>query len=307
MKGHNIILKIILGILMILVLSLGVFFVTGVVSENDKISADTNTVKTAIISEEQAKQIASSVATGTMGEVELETVDNKQIYSVEFNALKDGNEMEYDVHIDAETGEVLKIEREDELTKEELTLVKVKVTEEQAKQIALSTVKGEVTEVEIEKVDGNYVYEVEISQENTETDVRVDVNTGQILSIESGLKDQDDEDDYNEKDGSEDQDDDENYNNDKTEDYTSTASSSIKPKSTLQSTTNTANTDAGTTINAPITREQAEQIALTEVGGKVTDFEKKGNAWEIELKVDKQEVDVLVDLTTGKILNIEYD
>ena len=307
MKGHNTILKITLGFLMILMLSLGVFFVTGIVSEKNKTSADTNTIKTAIISEEQAKQIASSVANGTMGEVELETVDNKQIYSVEFNLLKDGNEVEYDVHIDAETGKVLKIEREDELTKEELTLVKVKVTEEQAKQIALSTVKGEVTEFEIEKVDGNYVYEVEISQENTETDVRVDVNTGQILSIESGLKNMEDEDDYNEKDENEDQDDDENYNNDKTEDYTSTASSSIKLKSTLPSTTNTANTDAGTTINAPITREQAEQIALAEVGGKVTDFEKKGNAWEIELKVDKQEVDVLVDITTGKILNIEYN
>ena len=60
-----------------------------------------------------------------------------------------------------------------------------KITEEQAKKIALERIPGKVTDVAIEKKGGKNVYVIEIqSLEQGEKDVFVDVETGKIIGTD---------------------------------------------------------------------------------------------------------------------------
>ena len=60
-----------------------------------------------------------------------------------------------------------------------------KITEEQAKVIALKAMPGKVTKVVIEKRKGKTVYAVEIQSETKgEKDVWVDVVTGKVVGID---------------------------------------------------------------------------------------------------------------------------
>ncbi|MDE5458781.1 hypothetical protein GWE18_39815 [Bradyrhizobium sp. CSA112] len=60
-----------------------------------------------------------------------------------------------------------------------------KITEEQAKKIALERIPGEVTDVVIEKKRGKNVYVIEIqSPEQGEKDVFVDIETGKIVATD---------------------------------------------------------------------------------------------------------------------------
>jgi uncharacterized membrane protein YkoI len=67
----------------------------------------------------------------------------------------------------------------------ELTPPGAKITEEQAKKIALERIPGKVTDVTIERKRGKNVYVVEIqSPEQGEKDVLIDMVTGQIIGTE---------------------------------------------------------------------------------------------------------------------------
>ena len=60
-----------------------------------------------------------------------------------------------------------------------------KITEEQAKKIALERIPGKVTDVAIEKKGGKNVYVIEIqSPEQGEKDVFVDIETGKIIGTD---------------------------------------------------------------------------------------------------------------------------
>jgi uncharacterized membrane protein YkoI len=60
-----------------------------------------------------------------------------------------------------------------------------KITEEQAKKIALERIPGKVTDVAIEKKGGKNVYVIEIqSPEQSEKDVFVDIETGKIIGTD---------------------------------------------------------------------------------------------------------------------------
>ena len=59
-----------------------------------------------------------------------------------------------------------------------------KITQEQAKKIALERIPGEVTEVTIERKKGKEVYVIEIQTSKGETDVFVDMESGKIVGTE---------------------------------------------------------------------------------------------------------------------------
>ena len=60
-----------------------------------------------------------------------------------------------------------------------------KITEDQAKAIALKTIPGKVTKVVIEKKKGKMVYVVEImSEKKGEIDVFVDIVTGKVIGTD---------------------------------------------------------------------------------------------------------------------------
>jgi uncharacterized membrane protein YkoI len=64
--------------------------------------------------------------------------------------------------------------------------VGAKITEEQAKQVALQKIPGEVTDATIEKKLGKMVWVIEIVAQNggVETDVLVDLVSGEVLGVE---------------------------------------------------------------------------------------------------------------------------
>lgn len=75
-------------------------------------------------------------------------------------------------------------ENDDDAT---LANVTVALTEDQAKTIALDSIQdGSFVSIELEDEDGVIVYGVEILSGNTENDVKVDANTGEILKTETG-------------------------------------------------------------------------------------------------------------------------
>ena len=91
----------------------------------------------------------------------------------------------------------------------ELQEEKHHISENEAKEIALKKVKGEIIGVELEKDDGTTYYEVKIKRSNNIYEVEVDANTGKIVEVERegpNDNDNDDDDDYDD-DGDEDIDD----------------------------------------------------------------------------------------------------
>jgi uncharacterized membrane protein YkoI len=101
-------------------------------------------------------------------------------------------------------------EKED---KEDINLSKanVKISREEAKNIALSSQKdAKVLKVELEDEDGTIVYGVEVQTAQKKYDIKIDANTGKILkseaddekegkSIENESKNTNDKDDINEE------------------------------------------------------------------------------------------------------------
>lgn len=74
------------------------------------------------------------------------------------------------------------------------------LSEEQAIEIALLEVAGEVQEVELDDEDGMMVYEVEIlGADGSEYEVEIAADTGEVLETEA--EDEDDQDDDDDTDG----------------------------------------------------------------------------------------------------------
>lgn len=66
------------------------------------------------------------------------------------------------------------------------------LSEEQAVQIALLEIDGDVQEVELEREDGKMVYEIEIlNAEGQEFEVEIAADTGAVLEIEAEDDDHD--------------------------------------------------------------------------------------------------------------------
>jgi uncharacterized membrane protein YkoI len=65
-------------------------------------------------------------------------------------------------------------------------LASKKLSESEAKAIALKKVPGEITDIAIEKFKGKDAYFVEVAADNgPETDVVIDIDTGEVLRVES--------------------------------------------------------------------------------------------------------------------------
>jgi len=188
-RTEKVVLKVALGFLAVLILGISSLLVVALM--NDEGADSAATVNDQGISRQQAIALASSVVEGKVTEVEF----GDGIYEVE---IMDG-ETEYDIEIDAATGKVIKVEKENELGRRDLEVIKPKISEDQAKKIALSNVEGKVTDLEAKKVNGLYVYEVEIQNNGQEADVRVNMMTGKVEGIERDVIENDDDDEEDEE------------------------------------------------------------------------------------------------------------
>ena len=111
----------------------------------------------------------------------LDNDDGRQEYEIEFYV----DQTEYEMDIDAETGEV----RDYETEAQSLITTDGQISEEQAKQIALAKIGLKEEDVALKKVkldvdDGRTVYEVEFVSAGMEYEFDIDAKTGEIVKYE---------------------------------------------------------------------------------------------------------------------------
>ncbi|ARI76340.1 PepSY domain-containing protein [Halobacillus mangrovi] len=137
------------------------------------------------LSQEDAEQSAKEEIQGlTIDKVEKDKAGDRLIYEVE-GTTEDGKEA--DIEIDANSGEIVKSERDDDDDSEDNeSHADLKVSKEKAEEMAKKEGKGEVVEVELE--DGHY--EVEMKDGKTEYEVKINGQTGEVMASK---QDQDDD------------------------------------------------------------------------------------------------------------------
>jgi len=146
-------------------------------STSEQVQSEAN-----FISTDEAADIALSKYDGYIESIELEKDDGYVYYEVEI----ENEDAEYELDIDAMTGEILKVDEDDdnddEQTKKSYDEL---LSVEEAKQIAVDRAGGgKVVELELEEDDNRYEYEIEINVDNQEAEVTIDAVTGDILEFE---------------------------------------------------------------------------------------------------------------------------
>ncbi|WGS65504.1 PepSY domain-containing protein [Marinitoga aeolica] len=73
---------------------------------------------------------------------------------------------------------------DEEKNDDNLINVKVKLTKDEAKSVALNYINGSITDIQLEDENGNIVYGVLINDGQKIHDVKIDANNGKILKDE---------------------------------------------------------------------------------------------------------------------------
>lgn len=130
------------------------------------------------VSMETCMNAALAKHDGEVTKLELKIENKVPTYEVEILA-KDGKSWE--LECDANKGKITEEEQEVANADDPLFKEKVKITLEQAKEIALKSSPGEIVEVEYEiESNGNASYEFDIKTDKGEVKLEVDATTGKI-------------------------------------------------------------------------------------------------------------------------------
>ena len=134
-----------------------------------------------ILSVEKVKEIALAEQDGHIDDIELDNEDGYSYYEVDV----ENGDAEYDIYIEAYTGEVLHVESDDHDDYDENNkTVENIISVEEAKKIAVERVGGKVIELELDEDDNRYEYEMELKTDNGEVEMTIDAVTGEILEQE---------------------------------------------------------------------------------------------------------------------------
>ncbi|MBH0160559.1 PepSY domain-containing protein [Fictibacillus sp. 26RED30] len=132
----------------------------------------------------------------TKDEAEKIAANHGEVMSAEFNEenkvylVSVQNEGKtYRLEINGNTGDI-KSKNEVE-SGDEPAEPNTKITEEDAKQIAIKEVKGTITDIELDDEDGVIVYEVEIETKTKEAQVIINAFSGEVNSVTMETKDND--------------------------------------------------------------------------------------------------------------------
>jgi uncharacterized membrane protein YkoI len=123
-------------------------------------------------------------------EIDLDGGERVELISVEYNTTPSPNDLDQDNTSESDSLNRTQIEDEPALgsgtqPEEEREELKTNISKAEAKAIALKAVPGVVTDIEIEKKLGRITFVVEIdAYDGEETDVVIDIDTGEILAIE---------------------------------------------------------------------------------------------------------------------------
>ncbi len=120
--------------------------------------------------------------TGELVKLEKLNIDGKTVYEFE---LEDANGFEWEFMCDVNSGKILETEYEVNSINSQAFKSKMKVTEGDAKAIALKAYPGVIEEVEYEiESNGDATYEFDIvNSKGVETKVEVDAATGKIIEV----------------------------------------------------------------------------------------------------------------------------
>jgi len=149
------------------------------------------------ISVEKVQQIVNElVPEGEIDDIELEMKNSRYVYEIEVDYKgEDG-----DIYIDAETGEVLKVEDDlaKLLEKEEGSNNESKgstssasdqsgerISYEKAGEVALKHVgRGYIDDIELERESGRLLFEVEVEYGDDDVDVYIDAISGEVVYVD---------------------------------------------------------------------------------------------------------------------------
>lgn len=150
------------------------------------------------------------------------------------------------------------------------------------KQLVADQYPGKITELELDKHGEKSVYELEILNKDKEYDLKLDGDTGEVLSLEERAFLNNTESKSN------------NHSNGKTKNDTKSSDK------TGQSTDKTAISD-----------DEAKKIALKELDGTITSLELDEDdgrlKYEIEIHSKNKEADIEVDAYTGEVIVISTE
>lgn len=176
-------------------------------------TADNNT----ILAVDEVKEIALIEVSGKVTSIELDDDWNRKVYEVEVLTA----DFDYDLKFDAITGELLKTEKEnldnddeqekvvsgtpqtvaqqettktnndsdDKAVNQSIASTTTFISQDKAISIALQKAKGNVTKVELDEDDGQYVYEIETHDGTYEYEIEINAVTGAIIEFEKDVDD----------------------------------------------------------------------------------------------------------------------
>lgn len=137
----------------------------GSIDEVDKEKINTNQA----ISKENAKQLALAKVNGKIVDIKSDD-DDYNVYIEKDNYI-------YEIEVDRYRGVIDDIDKE----KKPSSQTQI-ISQEQAKQIALTKVNGTVREVEYDNDD--YQYDVKVYKDMIEYEIKIDAKSGGVLEIE---------------------------------------------------------------------------------------------------------------------------
>lgn len=161
-------------------------------SQSDQDAQASENQQASVSSDDISSQVNEQYE-GEITELELEDENNQLYYEVE---VTNDNE-EYDLKVDAETGEILKenvekfhLETTGEEPNEHSSVDSAQwIGNQRAKEIALNEFSGTIVEFELDDDDDRYVYEIEIKDGENEAEFEIDAVTGSILEMEIEVED----------------------------------------------------------------------------------------------------------------------
>ncbi|AIQ45113.1 hypothetical protein R70723_03805 [Paenibacillus sp. FSL R7-0273] len=146
----------------------------------------------------KAEEIALKAAPGQVESIDLEKKLSGTYYDIDIQQKN----QEVDVRVDAYTGKVVSVRKEADNDDDDYNYTSAGaaseaklITAAKAAAAANAAVKGKVTDVDLDRDDGTAVYEVEIRNGRTSTEVGVDAYTGKVLYTDVDSDDDDDDND----------------------------------------------------------------------------------------------------------------
>ena len=151
-------------------------------TNNDDVSKTNKTkVEKTFLSTDEVEKIALQKVNGVVEEIELERESGKVVYEVDIEK----DDIDYDLHIDAYSGEIYSIDRDDDndnLSNGHQNSKNI-ISQADAIAIAEKAVNGKVVEIEKDEDDGLIKYEVELKTDRGEADVEIEASSGKVLEV----------------------------------------------------------------------------------------------------------------------------